>query len=434
MWIDDFTMAAEEKKQEEVRNQEDGQLFLATVSTVTSNGVSLVFDGTSTASQKRYKQLNTGVSLSGGDRVVVMRYSGSYVVLGKIAFVNSGSGDYVEKTGDDMTGDLTMLGHTVIGKDTTHGQGDTVSADTWSTAPFTLMDKNGNLIGLVTATFQADGRLGFRVHAQRDVSGADIFNALGLYIDPTGGLSVEVSDASAWRDAIGAVDEAGDTMTGELVIENTGPGITLKSSKMDNSASGIDQNRFATFRVYDKNGNYIAYLQAAQRTSGRTEVVLGARRNNNGADLSNTVALYANKDGTVEVDMSHPAAWRSALDIAPNHVTATGSPKSTSQLSGGVGTLLSIDLPAGIWLIYGAVSFNTNSTGIREIAISTGSSAPIGYRVSANAVNSNPTDLSLTLPVVVSSLTTYNLITYHNSGSQLGITGVLEAVRIGPAS
>ena len=62
------------------------QLIVATVGTATAAGVTLVLPGTTSASQKRYKRLITGESLTAGDLVLAAQISGSYVVLGKIAF------------------------------------------------------------------------------------------------------------------------------------------------------------------------------------------------------------------------------------------------------------------------------------------------------------------------------------------------------------
>ena len=61
-------------------------LLLATVCSVSSSGITLRFSGQSEASEKKYKRLITGQSLSVGDRVLVVKMSGTYVVLGKVAY------------------------------------------------------------------------------------------------------------------------------------------------------------------------------------------------------------------------------------------------------------------------------------------------------------------------------------------------------------
>ena len=60
--------------------------FLATVGSVTSSGITLRFAGQNEASQKKYKRLKTGATLYSGDRVLLAKMAGTYVVLGKIAY------------------------------------------------------------------------------------------------------------------------------------------------------------------------------------------------------------------------------------------------------------------------------------------------------------------------------------------------------------
>lgn len=61
-------------------------MLIATVGSVSSNGITLKFAGQSEANQKQYKRLITGQTLYAGDRVLVVNLSGTYVVLGKIAY------------------------------------------------------------------------------------------------------------------------------------------------------------------------------------------------------------------------------------------------------------------------------------------------------------------------------------------------------------
>lgn len=59
-------------------------LMLATVAAVYADGLTLIFDGETTASQKHYKKLSTYFGPTAGDRVAVMKMSGTYVVMGAI--------------------------------------------------------------------------------------------------------------------------------------------------------------------------------------------------------------------------------------------------------------------------------------------------------------------------------------------------------------
>lgn len=61
------------------------EFYIATVGSLNSSGITLIFDGGSTATTKRYKSLATGRgSAFAGQRVVVMKQSGTYIVLGML--------------------------------------------------------------------------------------------------------------------------------------------------------------------------------------------------------------------------------------------------------------------------------------------------------------------------------------------------------------
>lgn len=51
----------------------------ATIGAVYTDGVSLIFDGTGTATAKHYK-VNTSAVFTAGDRVKIYKYSGTYIV------------------------------------------------------------------------------------------------------------------------------------------------------------------------------------------------------------------------------------------------------------------------------------------------------------------------------------------------------------------
>lgn len=58
------------------------ELFLATVDSSNSSGVTLVFDGATAATTKRFKCINSRPSASA--RVAVLKQAGTYIVLGTI--------------------------------------------------------------------------------------------------------------------------------------------------------------------------------------------------------------------------------------------------------------------------------------------------------------------------------------------------------------
>ena len=58
---------------------------LGTVSASDSSGIQLTLDGESEPMTKRYRQILTGRTISVGARVVVVKISGTYVVLGQLS-------------------------------------------------------------------------------------------------------------------------------------------------------------------------------------------------------------------------------------------------------------------------------------------------------------------------------------------------------------
>ena len=83
-------------------------LIVATVGSVTSSGISLIIPPATTASEKLYKRLGTGGSISAGDMVLCAKIDGTYVVLGKTGTESGGD----DEGGGDEGGGLPAGGVT----------------------------------------------------------------------------------------------------------------------------------------------------------------------------------------------------------------------------------------------------------------------------------------------------------------------------------
>lgn len=257
-----------------------------------------------------------------------------------------------------------------------------------STAP--TKNKYGGVIGIFDANYNefvsyiesrilTNNNLETRLVARRKVSGNWKLNILNLGVTPTGDTTVTLSGdgaAAAWRGAIGAVNKAGDTMTGTLVLSKTtdasgtannspalivggtatqahleldgneimakGSGTTTatlyinndggltefggnvcarggniyeKDNRLDNTASSISANSFAAIGVVDKNNQWVSFIQAGQYTGGDVHTYLTARKHINNANVDNYVRLDVMNDGTQGAYVSAPAAWRKALHV-----------------------------------------------------------------------------------------------------------------------
>lgn len=112
--------------------------------------------------------------------------------------------DFVSRTGDTMTGTLTLSGANHNATSTNITSNTAVSSDTWGNAAYILRDRSGNEIGRVAMLFAADGTQRVYLRALRSVNGSNVVNTLSLGISANGTRTVGVSDATVWRNALGA--------------------------------------------------------------------------------------------------------------------------------------------------------------------------------------------------------------------------------------
>ena len=187
-------------------DKEFSEFYIGTAADVSSAGVKILFDGQAAATEKRYKILNTGVQVAADDRVIVAKISGSYVVLGKISYTQSGGGgggsDYVLKAGDSMTGDLDFtLGKSPLLDAYSLIVGTRPSSNIFAN-PVSFRDKLQTLYAKLQGIFLSDGRVGTQLLATRSVSGTNYENRIGLYLDESGNSSVGITAPKAWLEAL----------------------------------------------------------------------------------------------------------------------------------------------------------------------------------------------------------------------------------------
>lgn len=61
------------------------EFIVATVGSTSLAGTTLIFPGQTSATTKRYKRLD-GYTPAAGDRVLVVKTGGTYVILGKLVY------------------------------------------------------------------------------------------------------------------------------------------------------------------------------------------------------------------------------------------------------------------------------------------------------------------------------------------------------------
>lgn len=291
-------------------------LMLATVDTVTNEGLTLIPDGETEATQKKYKYMTSAYAEpASGDRVVVMCLSGTYVVLGKIGSSTPASGKYVRRSGDTMTGDLTVRDASLNMDDPDITVGTRPSTNQWS-KPFRIRDSAGKSLARIIGFYGSNGKCGIQIYGDQIVNGENKYNYLGLYMDDSGVASVEMNNPAAWRAALNALNKAGDTMTGDLIINDHfsrihETGITLGTRPESTQWSH-------PFRVEDSAGKSIARFQGVYAPNGQAGIQLYGENYVNGASVYNVLGLYMNESGAASVYLTHPAEWRLALGLGTN--------------------------------------------------------------------------------------------------------------------
>lgn len=219
-------------------------LMLGTVTNVSSAGVKILFDGHAAGTEKRYKQLVTGVVLEVNDRIVVTKIGGSYVVLGKIAYDQSGGGGVivdedlddesenpvqnkaiteaisgkVSKAGDTMTGELLLDGSSLSdvqdyfrvkikgNKKSKAGETPTIQS-TSNFGGFQILDSEDNLIFYNQASLHTSQERIYTSYIIRRLLDNNTLVSNGFYIGVNADGSAYVSFAgdgqNAWLAALG---------------------------------------------------------------------------------------------------------------------------------------------------------------------------------------------------------------------------------------
>ena len=95
---------------------------------------------------------------------------------------------------------------------------------------------------------------------------------------------------------------------------------------------------------------------------------------------------------------------------------------------------LTLDLPAGVWVIYGFAQYSSNATGYRTVVLSrtATSSGALGYGAigRAAAASGSATNINCTFMTTLTASMTVHLILYQNSGADRTVNCGIQAVRI----
>ena len=185
------------------KNEQPNNLQLATVAGVYEDGLALIPDAQAAATQKHYKYLASAYPAPAvGDRVVVMKMSGTYVVMGSLDGGAPVGDDWVSKAGDTMTGNLILQNARLYMDNPGITVGTIPEEDQW-TKEISFRDSAQKIIGELYCEHLTNGRDGIVLYGKQTVSGEDEYNLLGLYVDDDGSGYVRLTHPTAWRSALG---------------------------------------------------------------------------------------------------------------------------------------------------------------------------------------------------------------------------------------
>lgn len=219
---------------------------------------------------------------------------------GTSPFVTEDGADdtYVKKIGDTMTGGLDIVDDQVPSS--------TPSSDIYGQKGLQLLDSNGNRVTYLLGEFLSNGYRGLNLGTVRNVNGNDVYNSINLDIDGSGNPQVYVSNATAWRTALNAVNKDGDTITGTVFLKD--------DSFPTEEIPSADKYHSASIRWVDPSWNIIGHLTTAFFANGRRGFEMGTRRTINGSTAYNTLRIYIDDNNAQGIELNK-TAWQKALTI-----------------------------------------------------------------------------------------------------------------------
>lgn len=161
-----------------------------------------------------------------------------------------------------------------------------------------------NMVFIVRISINRIAAIGFRAFGSTSLASAQLF--YGAYNNTAesfvGWKQLPFSD-----DVDLKVSKSGDSMTGGLQVRTT----SLEYGTVPSSDIWGNSVNFA-----DNNGDQFGAVSPIYRSNGSVGIQLGTRyRSGN----QNTLRMFIAENGTASVLLTHPAAWRTALDAPENN-------------------------------------------------------------------------------------------------------------------
>jgi len=142
----------------------------------------------------------------------------------------------VSKSGDTMTGVLIVSDHNITVKKTNAD----ISASTINQSQYAIVgatDKNDRYIGYMQASNDTSGATSIQLSSRKYINNSDVENFVRLLVGASGNKGVVVSDAEAWRNALGAFNGIWPTSVGGTGYADSGWFEITDSEKFNGSIS-----------------------------------------------------------------------------------------------------------------------------------------------------------------------------------------------------
>ena len=220
---------------------------------------------------------------------------------------------YVLKSGSIMSGDIWNVKASPIFKfqDTNLIVDSTTDNHlTQSIYPgIKFYDSTGNFYaGMHDFVAYNNGNVASRVYARNiDSSGNLVENVFQVTANKDGSKSYYCTDPATFRQAIGAVSNTGDTITGPIIA---------KASNIDRDGSAPSETVYSDvgFLIYDKDLERTGIIRNVQYSSGGIAIQLGAVvEGTSGTEIANFLHVGVAPNGTKTYSVTDAAAFRNAI-------------------------------------------------------------------------------------------------------------------------
>ena len=231
---------------------------------------------------------------------------------------------------------------------------------------YQIVDKDNERIGFLRATQATDGSIFLALAAfAESTGGVEQSNWLTLRAAKDGSNTVIVTEPSAWRSGlgitpanIGAVNKAGDTMTGSLI--ETGVNLYVDTPTLDptDTEATTYQSGFGVV-MRDKDRKNAGVVRAIRNTVRSTGLNIFGQRIVNGTNITNQLSLLVREDGSLAVDVSDRKVWAEMLGC-----TAAVISKNSSWTTTFSGSSCLVTISRGSYYAVGIIDYWSTSMNV----------------------------------------------------------------------